>query len=286
MKWLLFLFPLLLHAQVNLRDPAFIARARGGSTVTTSIPPVLDFSMWIDPSDVTSLYTNFPVGTSNAAIGDLVGYMRDKSANGTNSFTVEASGLRGQYLTNQFTNSSSWIGSVELGAFITVTNTSMGASNTGALTVFMVAKPTVTGTDSSGPAWIIGANASGPSQTLRRNGNNNRLQITDWGTGTPEVTATPDYTNGNFYAWCAQVDTVGDTYTLWTGYTKTNVAYTGGIALTSGQRMCVGRLWGFGSWNFHGSMGEFIVYPRQLTGLEVTNTMDYLIAKWFARTGP
>lgn len=286
MKWLLFLFPLLLHAQVNLRDPAFIARTIIATTVATSIPPVLDFSMWLDFSDTTSLYTNV-AGTSNALPNDRVMRVRDKSTNGTNYVVAEAIGTGGTLrLTNMY--SGTVTSGVAGGFFITSNLTTLGSSNNGALTVFAVVKPWLqsAGTDASGPLWMLGAQSSSVGQTYRRNAGANQMELTDGSVGTPALR--PElFTNRVAYAWCAQVDTVGDTYMVWTGYSKTNVAFTGSLTMDPGVRkMCLGQLWAFGSWQYYCDWGEFIVYPRQLSGLEVTNVMDYLIPKFGARSGP
>lgn len=54
MKWLLFLFPLILHAQVNLRDPAFIARIKSSASAPT-LPYTNGLVQWFKADTITNL---------------------------------------------------------------------------------------------------------------------------------------------------------------------------------------------------------------------------------------
>lgn len=278
MKWLLFLFPLLLHAQVNLRDPAFIAAAAGGSAGPTSIPPVLGFTMWIDPSDLTTVYTNY-TGTTNGTVSDIIRRVADKSVSGTNFIVADGEGNVGFLATNLCTTALAMFRSAY---FITSNLTTLGISSGNDLTVFCIMRGSNTIGGSFNTLWEYGGNAS-HYFAYRKNNAAFQMTIVDASTGTPSLVG-DTCTNGFVYAMCAQIST--NTLRQWTGLHQVTPDTTYGPTAinTTSKKMGLGHLWGFGGNIWDGAWGEFIVYNRFLTTLEVTNVQNYLITKWGAKT--
>lgn len=283
MKWLLLLLPLLLQAQVSIRDPGFLARVSGSSSVT---PPVSGYTMWIDPSDTSTVFTNNPP-TVLADNRDFIRFIKDKSPNGTNNLIPAGNFDWPEYRkTNMFSTglAGCWLGS------LIATNTNLEiTTNRGAVTIFVVGKrlstadsePTLIGWGDNGRA-VAGVqfeDNGGSPYSMRA------FTIPSF----PVVATSANLTNDVAYAWCVQFDAslgASSFLNIWTGYNK----YT---AVLSGDPIPIGRVFGVGryatvtsSLRWGGTWSEVIAYPRALSGLEITNTMNYLIPKWGTRSVP
>jgi len=284
MRWLsLLLFPLWLHAQVSIRDPAYLAKV---GAATSSGPPVSGYTMWIDPSDTTTLFTNSQ-GTVSAQINDIVRRINDKSPSGTN-FLNQSFALPGfPYLaTNVFFNSGTGltVPCMALGHLFTSNLTSLGVlSGTGAVTMFIVGRGSNTMSDGGNLVdWSIGSYGwdlryqSGVMQMFTA-------------PSFPFLNG-PAFSKTSNWVWCLQMDrTLGASsyFNFWTGYTKTANTVTSDL-IPINQYIGLGKIANYAvnanAWGCY--WGEFLAYPRLLTGAEVTNTMNYLIPKWGTRSGP
>lgn len=283
MKWLLFLFPILLHAAVNLRDPAFISSTASSVFVA---PPESGYTLWIDFGDTNIVFQD-AAGTVPSTNNAVVRRANDKSTRLTNSMVagmfnnISAPTFR---TTNMFPNNLPGIHNGGLWASNSVSSaTSLGIAS--AFTVYTVAKPPV---GSAGSAFAVNwyYKTSGTRLfALRRNNTASALQLVDPSDGAPVVSGTT-YTQNLIYVWCSQVSTT--TLRLYEGLVPLADASYGPTALTTNSTFfSIGAEFGVNDQLWDCDFGEVILYPVFHTGAQVTNVIqNYLIPKWGARSSP
>lgn len=258
-----------------------------GRTAASAGPPVTGFTMWIDPSDASTVFTNNPP-TTLAANQDLIRFIKDKSAHGTNNLTLLGITDAPQYrTTNMFSTglAGCWAGN------LLATNTDFEIStNKGAVTIFIVAKFLTGYSADAEPTLIgwgdVGRVTAGLQLESAVGFALKEYTIPSFASITTAANAT---SNDVAYAWCLQFDAslgASSFFSLWSGYSRYTPTLTSDL-LPLKQVFGVGRysiLTGNLRWG--GTWSEVIVYPSALSGLQITNTMNYLIPKWGTRSGP
>lgn len=282
MKWFLsILFPVLLHAQVGLRDPAFLASL----TSATAVGLFDDATVWFDVSDSTTVFTNYSgtVPVANLVAARLI---KNKKAPGTNDLRFSEDGVTaGIYTVNVSSTGLPMINNNGGNPYITTNTTALGLSATNeGVTTFVVGVGNWTGridesfpTLWSYPTWgfYLQATTTKKFEFIIPGGPNGSFGAIQW-------------TNALTYAWCVRLTT--NTVQCYTGLTKHSQSSWGPrvIANTTPYRIDIGDVQGASAFAlaWTGYYAEFIVVPRAMSGLEITNVQNYLITKWGARTGP
>lgn len=270
---------LLLTLTTMLGQGLIIDPYRFGSSFSPT--NVSGLKIWLDASDISTLFTNESCTVPVAADGDKVGGWLDKSGNG-NHFTTGTDGYAGfrpTYKTG-IQNGLSIVrfeGTVGFMEFMQTSNLCtaiFGAADPAEVfIVIKAASDPAVGGQTNGGLWTMGFSITGTSTSYPRS---DGIVYDSFGSDVL-------HTVGNLATTLAQ-------WNLYNSMSRTNdwVARLNGTQVFTSaasvpawqQRVRLGK----GSANnnnfFHGDIGEMLVYGGQLSSGDRTSIEDYLQAKW------
>lgn len=244
--------------------------------------------MWIDPSDSSTVFTNQD-GTGAITDGGLVRRINDKASPGTNTLILENGSNIGPvyHTTNMFPSGLAGLlcgqqESTLINVLLKTTNVDLGVTTNGAITVFIVGG-TAPNTGGDTAPTIFGWSADAMHGVNFRRSNFATPMEAYTAPSFPFVTGTA-VTNYLSYTWVVEFNAASDYFTFWTGYTREPQAVTTD-PLPIQTHVCLGGFPLIVNNRWYGTIGEMIIYPRSLSGLEITNVLNYLIPKWGTRSG-
>lgn len=256
MKWLLFLFPLLLHAQVNLRDPAFIARANASSG-----PPTLPYTnglvQWFKADAITNLVND-----------STVVFWPDNSPPGGHNLITTGGVLTDPLYKLNALNSLPAVQFDGVNDILTYTGATITPSNT--ISVFLAFRQIVTATAG---AYQIGS--AGGGLIFYNNGGNRSIihravAVLDDGACTTNVEM-----------WVT-VRTAAPLQKMWINTTNVTISNSTSAMNAPDAGAQVGAFATFLNCQIY----EGLVYDRPLADADRQSVENYLIAKWGSRLSP